>query len=206
MDKSVFFEWRRTGSLRLRDKLVLDNMRIVHNIVHRFAKGSDYEDLAQEGAIGLIEALHNYQPDKGGFYSYAKWKVLYRIQECIRLKKGVSTSRNKLTKNDAADCLYGPLDGSRRDNSQTEVGAERAEARRTVRRVVRDLHPRELEALIAAWEGATPKELGELLRCDPRKALELVDALREQATEIVDVAEDLYCWKCKGDEHSCPHA
>lgn len=72
---------------RLRDRLVEDNMRLVHKLVgklHRRAHmASELEDLIQAGAIGVMKALPKYVPGKGAFATYAAHWVRDEVQNCM---------------------------------------------------------------------------------------------------------------------------
>ena len=51
------------GDKKARDKVVSDNLGLVHAIVRRFEKrGHDREELFQIGCIGLIKAINNFNP------------------------------------------------------------------------------------------------------------------------------------------------
>ena len=52
------------GDKKARDKVVSDNLGLVHAIVRRFEKrGHDREELFQIGCIGLIKSIDNFNPD-----------------------------------------------------------------------------------------------------------------------------------------------
>ncbi len=50
-----------------------------------FLSGGDSEDLIQEGMIGLLSAIREYEPDKGaGFRTYARTCIQNRIRSAVR--------------------------------------------------------------------------------------------------------------------------
>ncbi len=58
-----------------------------------FIAGGDYEDVIQEGMIGLFKAVRNYKEEKGvAFSSFAVYCVLAQITDAVR-----TASRNKHT-------------------------------------------------------------------------------------------------------------
>ena len=58
-----------------------------------FILGGDYEDVIQEGMIGLFKAVRNYNENKGvAFSSFAVYCVLAQITDAVR-----TASRNKHT-------------------------------------------------------------------------------------------------------------
>ena len=65
-----------------RDALVEANMGLVHSIAMSYSgKGIEFDDLVQEGSIGLIKAVDKFDPSKGTRLStYAYMKIKRQIQ------------------------------------------------------------------------------------------------------------------------------
>ncbi len=68
-----------------REKFILSNLRLVHSIAKRYqGLGLDFLDLVQEGYIGLIKAVENYNPELGyKFSTYATWWIRQAITRAI---------------------------------------------------------------------------------------------------------------------------
>lgn len=75
----------REGDVLARQRLVESNMRLVINIARTFhSRAVPLEDLIQEGAIGLIQAIQRFDPDKGfRFSTYATHWVRQAIGRAI---------------------------------------------------------------------------------------------------------------------------
>lgn len=58
---------------RVRDELISGYLPVAENLARRFAKrGESLEDLVQVAAIGLINAVDRFEPDRGvNFLSFA---------------------------------------------------------------------------------------------------------------------------------------
>ncbi len=94
----------------IRNRIVLANMGIVHKMVRANDPGDDLDDLIQAGVLGLIAALEKYDPSLGGFYTFAKWRVLYAVQCAIQSKHGITWRNLKkrgapIYAHDVAECL-----------------------------------------------------------------------------------------------------
>jgi len=81
-----FREFRLTHEPALRDLLVNQYLHLVHSIARRFSgMGESMEDLAQEGTIGLINAVDLFDPERGvKFSTYACHLITSQIQHYLR--------------------------------------------------------------------------------------------------------------------------
>src|SRR5580700_5477086 len=95
----------KRGDRRAKDRLVEANMRLVINIAKNYHNPLiPFEDLIQEGAIGLITAAERYDPAKGyRFSTYATHWIRQAISraidnksKAIRIPAHVSESLRKL--------------------------------------------------------------------------------------------------------------
>ncbi len=70
---------------KAREKLVLSNLSLVLYAASKYqGLGLDFEDLVQEGYIGLIKAVDNYDPNLGNrFTTYAFWRVIQEMEHAI---------------------------------------------------------------------------------------------------------------------------
>jgi len=87
------------GNRSARDQLVRANLRLVGKIAGKYTPGNpqiDPEDLYQAGAVGLVEALDTYDPEKGTrFSTHATWRIRARVirfvvynKRLVRIKRG----------------------------------------------------------------------------------------------------------------------
>lgn len=93
-----------------RKSLVEDNLKLVHNVIHKqlkIPKGADYEDYFQVGCLGLVKAAMYFKPELGySFSTYAVPMILgemkrYRMDygsdhTMIRLPRSVNSKIAKL--------------------------------------------------------------------------------------------------------------
>lgn len=79
-----------------RDEKITSNIGLVHSIANRFrGRGVDYEDLFQNGCIGLIKAVDNYDESKGfAFSTYAVPVIMGEIKRIFRDGGAVKVSRS----------------------------------------------------------------------------------------------------------------
>ena len=96
---------------RTRDRLVADYLRDVRAIAFRYrGLGLPIDDLVQEGAVGLLEAIDRYDPQRGmEFDTYARFRVRRAIRNAltdqsrlIRLPKQIVERRRVIDRAESA--------------------------------------------------------------------------------------------------------
>jgi RNA polymerase sigma-B factor len=68
-------------------------MRLVYYFARRYTDLPYYDDLIQEGMIGLIKAARKFDPDRGNFASYARQYIVGEFLHYFRDKAGVIRNR-----------------------------------------------------------------------------------------------------------------
>ena len=62
-------------------RLVSENMGLVYRVAHSYERhGPPFEDLVQEGTIGLLTAIRRFDPSKGSLSNYATLWILSHVQ------------------------------------------------------------------------------------------------------------------------------
>ena len=84
-ERDLATRWRDRGDAAAADRLVLCNLRAVVKIAGQFRNQHiAFEDLVQEGNVGLLRAINKFDPDRGTrFLSYAGWWIRACIKEYL---------------------------------------------------------------------------------------------------------------------------
>lgn len=123
--------WQKRGDTAARNALVTAHMRIAHYWAARYRKQASYEDMVQEGALGLMRAADTFDVRKGyRFSTYAIHWVRYMVGRAafvtstpVRLPSKMQLEWSRAPHLKRAVSLDAEPRGHERDDHRTRLGA-----------------------------------------------------------------------------------
>jgi len=75
----------KVGDQKARQRLIEKNLRLVVSVAKKYrGYGLPFEDLIQEGNVGLIKAVEKFDPDRGyRFATYATWWIRQAVGRAV---------------------------------------------------------------------------------------------------------------------------
>jgi RNA polymerase sigma-B factor len=186
--------YREDGDLGAREQLVADLMPLVRSLALRYAgRGEQLEDLVQVGAVGLLNAIERFDPERGvELTTYAVPTILGEIQRhfrdrawAVHVPRPVKELRTRLTR--LLDGLTAELGRSPTVEELAEAAGADEEAVLEALDADRAYTARSLSQPLDEESGGS---LGELLGGEERGYEEVEEgALVEAGLEALDARE-----------------
>lgn len=159
----------QNGDQEARKELIEHNLRLVVSIAKKYrGKGMEFEDMIQEGNLGLMKAIDKFDPDKGyRFSTYATWWIRQSITRAlpeaktIRVPVHVWEKTTKVFK--AKEKLYNQLN---REPTFEEISEETGIESEKVKEIIRISSDQNLASLNNLVGDDENTELGELIAND----------------------------------------
>lgn len=165
-DNTALIERVRGGDKQAENTMVENNIGLVYSVAGRFSnRGYDNEDLVQIGAIGLIKAIKNFNPEFNvQFSTYAVPMISGEIKRFLRDDGTIRISRRLKEK-----AMKGRM---------CEEFLRRKLNREPTINEISEESGIESETLIAAFEASAPTEsIYETVYSDSEKDICLIDTL-----------------------------
>lgn len=169
------------------NELVKEYAAIIRGICRRFyLVGGTSEDLYQEGMIGLLEAVKNFDRDRGklGDDSFKRYAMTCIKRQIIDAIKHANTKKNQVLNNSVSLTHKNQEDeefdieemGSEKDPEEIYIMREKQEEQ--IKRLYDLVSPLEKEVLRLYLEGRTASEIAKILNKTPRSVTNTIQRIK----------------------------
>lgn len=166
---------------------VVSNTDLVHAIAAEFrahgrTRGVDLEDLVQEGTMGLLRAIRDWDPNRATLRTYARFWIRDAIQKAVGYDGYKYVERPTTSLDAVADngsCLHDVLPSETFENP--EEAAIRNERIQTVRDAVASLEGRDAAIFRGSLYGSTNEDIGQEIGISRERVRQIKGALFESA-------------------------
>jgi len=185
-------------SPELRERLVLQSVPLVHYLLGRMGitqeRGSDYEDLAHQGLMGLIEAVDHFDPKfNAKFSTYASLRIRGKVMDYLRTADWMPRSARKRSRMIQKSITTLWSENSREPTDKeiaSHMGASIEDVQQGLADSSRSLVSLDL-MMEGDGEGSVPlhEKYGDEKQVNPLDMLEEQDLLGEMSTAIKNLSE-----------------
>jgi RNA polymerase sigma factor (sigma-70 family) len=179
----------RKGDLSARNRLVSSNVRLAIQITGEYRKKSsaDFDDLVQEGMLGLLQAVERFDPERGvRFMSYA---VMW-VRSAVTRAMGERIADGDHVSLDLDEYGEGPAPRMASSDPIADEAYESVEIAEILARLIEgaSLAPRERMLVYARLYTAEPKSLAEVggdLSISRERVLQLEVGLKRRLRSLL---------------------
>ena len=194
----ILGEFILTRSPELREKVVLQSVPLVHYLLGRMGitqeMNRDYEDLAHQGLMGLIDAVDNFDPDfSARFSTYASLRIRGKILDYLRASDWMPRTARKRT-HQIQKMVTTLWSENRREPTDEEIATRLGLTVEEVRQGLADSN-RVLVSLDAMMESNENSKtsiydyLQDENQVDPSEKMEKESLIQEMAEALQDLSE-----------------
>lgn len=176
----------KSGDRDAEELLVRRYQRLVRGLARPYyLAGGDSDDLIQEGMIGLIFAVREYDGESAGFRTFAERCIRNRLYSALRAAardKHMPLNQSvplEIPFFESPTCLYGASAVSQTNPEDLLIGRENV--RDLLEGVRRQLSPFEAEILGYYLDGLTTREMAEAVSRSPKSVDNAVQRIRRKA-------------------------
>ena len=184
----------RQGDQDVVDYLLEKYKNLVRKHVHAlYLQGGDFDDLMQEGMIGLFHAITGYDPDQGGFFAFARLCITRQLYTAVKnagrkkhLPLNQYTSFSSLEESEGEGTGSGTTDRYlvSREYDPEEIVLEQEGVEDLMARIRARLSAKEMQVLDYYLSGLGYRQVAEVMDLPPKSVDNALQRIRNKVQEL----------------------
>jgi len=190
-NSTLLAEYHRRGDRTARDRVIEQNLPLVHAIARRFSRSPDQvDDLIQAGSIGLIKAVDDFDEDRGrDLGAYAVPTIVGELRRSAEERRWLVRVPRGRASVESPPVVVTLEESAREPSSAAEL--ERSEERIVLHAGLRTLSRRERRIVVLRYyrDWSQQRIAEELGISQPQVSRALAAALRKMRVELTSQPE-----------------
>lgn len=182
----LWLKYKEDNDIEARNKLVEANLKFVASVANSYrGRGLSYEDLINEGNMGLIKALEKFEGTRGfKLISYSVWWIRQTIEEAIEKRNNMSMDELPTDYEEQGDDEIREIHDDVQPSVEIESDEESIDKKHIIATLIEELSEREREVVTKYYgyygDSKTLEAIGEDLGITKERVRQVLEKAKKK--------------------------